>query len=231
MWFYANDTVLCWSVSTLLFSGDGRDCRAVTTHFWLSHTMQTWEWDFSFHLNLEVHFISPAFWTVFKKSKWACFPKVSPLDNHVSVFPCHMLLFTLLILQLDSSELSSQHRSVSLCLIWSLLLSTLCILAVLNFWPTSRNTTQSCPATAVLSHPATLVTVWPSRPSPPAPSLILRPQSRSRPRSGRRHAKKQRHSRQEGNLPQPSRPTWCSPDVCDLHMVGSWAGLLVTWVA
>lgn len=60
--------------------------------------------------------------------------------------------------------------SFSLNLIYCLLLS-LCTLTVLNIWQTSRNTTLSWSGTVAFSPPATLVTVWPSSPSPPAPNL------------------------------------------------------------
>lgn len=46
----------------------------------------------------------------------------------------------------------------------------LCLLSVLNFWQTTRNTEQSCPAAEAFSPLATLITVWPSSPILLAPN-------------------------------------------------------------
>lgn len=92
----------------------------------------------------------------------------------------------------------------SLSLINSLLLP-FCILTVLNFWQTSRNTTLSCQAPVAFSPPATLELSGSATPAPRHLALLLRLGL-----EGVRQ--RQRHSRRgfpQINSPQPSSPTWC----------------------
>ena len=186
--------------------------------------------------------INLLFSTFGKKVNKCISPKLFLSENHVSIFALVTfvdLVFPHSVQQPFPSFVASlDYQSFPLNLICSL-----CILTVLNFWQTSRNIWQSCPAAAAFSPPATLVSVWPSDPSPRHLTSLLRP--RPRPRSGRSHAETETLWMGRSldltppNLAVPPGAYWTlwpspfppPPPPPKRYMAWPLAGHLVTWVA
>lgn len=88
----------------------------------------------------------------------------------------------------------------------------LCLLSVLNFWQTTRNAEQSCPAEEAFSPLATLVTVWPSSP------ILLAP-NHAGPAQTSVWKQSCRHRHTGRGFPQFSSPPPSSPTGCLLGSV------------